>query len=208
MLRPQNQIKPYLLIFCVQLLVSFVPFSGVKAQSMECQNLFKTQNSIQSIDVIEMSENVFHLQQTDEGSAKPFHFIARYSSDHGGSLSFDVFLVNYKMGSRSAMRGAQLYQQAVDYFADKQINRVLCSWTYSDNSREYYLNKSNGMSSEEAALNTWSGRQAQLHGFPFPIITYEWSPRDGELPNTQVLVEFYRTERTHWQRIREFFGSY
>lgn len=77
------------------------------------------------------------------------------------------------------------------------------NWSLSDNSRAYLDGvKNKNMTPEEAALNTWSGKQAVSYGFRYPKVVYEGPGENAQgLKVHQINVDFYnRPLRTGWRR--------
>jgi hypothetical protein len=82
-----------------------------------------------------------------------------------GGLSMEVYLASHKRQTRSARRGSELYTEMMAHFGVEKIDYVEGTWLGGFNSDQFYEGLARGMSLEQAALNTWSGRQAQRFGF-------------------------------------------
>jgi hypothetical protein len=82
-----------------------------------------------------------------------------------GKLSLSAFLAFPEYGVRSHLRGADLYKQMIEYFGVSKIRSIEGHWVDETNFNQFFAGLKNGLSQEQAASATWSGRQAALYGF-------------------------------------------
>ena len=68
-------------------------------------------------------------------------------------------------GYRSSLKGHELYKEMMEHFGKSNINRIESVWKDQKNFTQFFKNVETGMGESEAALHTWSGRQAQRYGF-------------------------------------------
>ena len=92
-----------------------------------------------------------------------FKFVAELEND--GTLFLDAELVNTRLGIRSHMHGGDLYAQMIQHFGVQNITAIRDVWSGGTNFSQFHSNLKSRMTIEEAALNTWSGRQAARYGF-------------------------------------------
>ncbi len=94
-------------------------------------------------------------------------------------------------GTRSsAIRGAEQFQAIIQHFAGRSKG-IRGSWTYGDNLDAFNQATVAGLPPEEAALVTWSGKQAAQAGYTRVIILL-LSGLPGDY--TSVKVNFLRPE--------------
>ena len=95
-------------------------------------------------------------------------------------------------GTRSsALRGAEQFQAIIQHFAGR-CQGIRGSWTYGDHLEAFNHATAAGMLPEEAALTTWTGKQAAQADYTRVIILL-LSGLPGEY--TAVKVNFVRPEK-------------
>lgn len=162
--------------------------------------------------MVETSENRFALQQDSQPAltfltgnkapSSPFYLIGRYKPQEGGFLKLNFYLVDYANHLRSKISGADGYAQIMEHFSHKPIRFIEGQWNYSDNSKEYLHNREVlGMTRSEAALNTWSGRQAQKYGFNHAEVQFDQYV--NKEVGIQIIVRFYKKPPSKWEAFRE-----
>lgn len=104
----------------------------------------------------------------------------------GGILFVSAHLKDPSSLTRSSLNGAELYQQMVDHIGLDRIEEIAGYWVNGDNLRAFENNLKNGMSKEEAALQTWSGQQALRFGFSEVIDVAHFLDRLGGESNVQL----------------------
>lgn len=68
-------------------------------------------------------------------------------------------------GTRSkVLQGAEQFQLILQHFTGR-FHAIRGNWVYGDNLRSFNVGVAAGMSLEQAALQTWTGRQATAAGF-------------------------------------------
>ncbi len=140
-------------------LISLSLFASVVCAENQCRDLF-------SIVVLRDHEEIklYPDEFIYRDKIHKFQFEATLYSD--GMIFIDV-LLRKENGARSEQRGADLYKLMVKHFGLKNIRGFEDSWYGGDNLKEYYSNLNRGMTREEAARHTWSGRQAAKYGFTY-----------------------------------------
>jgi hypothetical protein len=109
----------------------------------------------------------------------PFiEFCATANLDDKCFLRMNFHLVD-QFGLRvNGFLGEEQFQKAVDHFS-KNIRGIFGYWIEGTNHSQFYEGLRKGLSLEEAALNTWTGRQAVRKGFKrvrFEINNFLGSP--------------------------------
>ena len=86
-----------------------------------------------------------------------------------GSLANDGTLTLFIRRNGETPQGNEMFTQIVEFFGTENIEQIRGEWLdirgISDNYDEYQLNIESGLTPEEAALATFTGRQAVRHGF-------------------------------------------
>lgn len=82
-----------------------------------------------------------------------------------GVLSMRIQLKVPSQGYRSSLQGHKIYKEMMEHFGVKNIKKIESVWIEQTNFTQFFKNIEKGMSEKEAALNTWSGRQAKSYGF-------------------------------------------
>ncbi len=103
-----------------------------------------------------------------------------------GFLEIDI-RTKLEDGARStSLRGSEQMRQILRHFAGR-IRGIRGNWQYGDNLRVFNQATTAGMTCEQAALQTWTGQQAQAAGF-----SCVGNVRAGGEPGvyTDVRVEF------------------
>lgn len=73
-------------------------------------------------------------------------------------------------GERGILQGAEEYANIFQYFRGR-FKHIRGQWeSWSDNLKQFNENIKKGMSREDAALNTWSGGEAQTRGYTKAVI--------------------------------------
>lgn len=84
-------------------------------------------------------------------------------------------------------RGNVLFKEMIKHFGDT-AKGVVGSWTHGDNLSAFNRLTAQGVSLEEAAFQTWTGRQAARNGFTKVEVIADGAP--GAF--TRVLAKFTR----------------
>lgn len=82
-----------------------------------------------------------------------------------GTLNISAFLALPEFGVRSHLKGPELYAEMIQHFGRDKILRIEGTWVEGTNHSQFFAALKRGFTPEQAALATWSGRQAQLYGF-------------------------------------------
>lgn len=136
--------------------------------------------------VREKSARVFHTQAAGE------RFELYAELNRSNKLFISLITMDAAHGVRSATRGSELYAQMMEHFGPENIVSVLGNFYYGSNHEAYFSYKAQGYSQKEAAMMTWSGRQAAKYGFTRAMsVTETWSESEGY---SGVEVEFGRGE--------------
>lgn len=151
--------KSYLLIFFT-LLIYALP-----SQAVECESYLKPTKVVYSeIEVDESIDERISWSQYDEETKDYFYFSGYI--DINGDFSFATFLVNHFENTRSSMQGRKYFRKAIRFFGKRNIETILAQWLEnSDNHLQYHTALQQGMTPEQAAFSTWTGRQAKSIGF-------------------------------------------
>ncbi len=141
-------------------LFAFLTLSVPAHAQMQCFELFNIYKSVQGEkEYLIKIRHKFSFTDKTYG----FKFVAVLEND--GTLFLDTELVNTKLGIRSHMHGGELYAQMIQHFGVKNITAIQDIWSRGTNFGQFHANLRGRMSVEEAASNTWSGRQAARYGF-------------------------------------------
>lgn len=114
----------------------------------------------QGTETFELTEDVFSYSDSVFG----FSFFAMIYGD--GQVFISAELLNKELEVRSRFSGKQLFEEMINHFGKDNINVIEDLYHgHSINRDQYFTHRSNGLSPEESALNTWSGQRAREHGF-------------------------------------------
>jgi hypothetical protein len=151
------------------LLTLFIKFSAPEAHAqMQCFELFNIYKTVQGDkEFLVKLGHKFSYEDKTYG----FKFVAVLEND--GTLFLDTELVNPRLGIRSHMHGGNLYAQMMQHFGAQKITGIRDIWSGGTNFSQFHRNLRNRMSIEDAAYNTWSGRQAARYGFT-KLASYEF----------------------------------
>ena len=206
----EHQFKALWLRRTVYLLVATLLFLsyGALASRNKCTEIFSLKVSEAPIEVLFKDDVAYIVRQVREDSEQNFAFMAVYNSQ-SKSIEIRTMLVDWAHGQRSAIKGSEAYKDMMEHFSDKDVRVIRGNWSQSDNSIAYINNvRNSGMDPEQAALNTWSGKQAAAHGYGHARVIFE-----GLVENQQgqkvykIDVDFYKeTPRTGWRAL--LFGTY
>ena len=112
---------------------------------------------------------------------------ALHADVNGDTLKFSLYTRKINGERHPDFFAKNFVAFALNYFEEQghQINRIEANWTHqddgiwpSDNLDEYFKNRREGMSKEEAARNTWSGRT--YTGLGFTEIEDYYEEEEGE----------------------------
>lgn len=118
-----------------------------------------------------------------EDSSNNFYFNAELND---GVVSMDIRLRSTNGLVRSAQSGKDLYRKMIRHFGVRKIVAIQARWFSEDNYQEFSKNLKQGLSLEEAALQTWSGRQATLYGFSYVNSVAFRHAKDAKNPKVQI----------------------
>jgi hypothetical protein len=143
---------------------------GAHAQ-MQCFDLFSAFKTVQG-----EKDKEFLIKRAHKFSYldKEYDFEFTAELDNHGVLALNVQLINKRLGIRSYQHGPDLYAQMIEHFGLENINAIEGVWGGGTNFDQFNGNLRRGMGVEEAAANTWSGRQAARYGFT-KIKSYEFT---------------------------------
>lgn len=162
-------------IFFVQLIFSG---STVLAEG-NCRYFFAKQKTVRGVEKIELRDNFFSYRDETYG----FHFLASLTD---GELLYSVRFVDAELNVRSVVRAATVFDRMIEHFGVQKIREIKEIWGSGTNLEMFYKNRENGMNEKEAILSTWSGRQAQKHGFT-NVLYFEFFETDA--PGAKLGVE-------------------
>jgi len=100
-----------------------------------------------------------------------YNYSFQGSLNDEGTLSISAFLSFSEFGVRSHLRGDDLYRKMIEHFGVEKIKKIKGVWFDGTNYDRFFELLKAGHSKEEAALGTWSGRQAQKYGFNKGLFT-------------------------------------
>lgn len=109
--------------------------------------------------IVESTVNRYYVRDSSNYRYKAFALI-----DSDGMLEIDL-RTRLEDGRRSTvLRGAEQFHLILRHFAGR-FRGIRGNWQFGDNLAAFNQAVQAGRSPEEAALQTWTGRQAQAAGF-------------------------------------------
>ncbi len=133
---------------------------------------------------IKKSENYISYIDAD---APVFQAIGELQKD--GSLDL-IFLLKDKENIHSKnLRGQEMFANIIEYFGPEKIKKINGFWIKGDNLNAFNTSLKNGLTFEEAAKQTWTGKQAAKYGYTEAIIKYTEKNRDGQYIKVKVQFE-------------------
>lgn len=109
-------------------------------------------------------------------------------------LHISAFLKIPGFSGRAPLRGTDLYDEMMNHFGMKNIDAIVAVWSgHTTNFEQFMELTSQGFSEEEAALNTWSGRQARRYGF-HQVHQIERKSYGDEPEEQMIRLEFRRPD--------------
>ncbi len=143
-------------------------FLSFQANSQsQCFDVFNIYRTVQGQEyLLKLRHKFFYFDKT-------YNFKFEAELDRDGFIFIDVELTNSSRSIRSTQHGGLLFKEMIQHFGLKNINGIYDIWGKGTNLSQLNANLRNRMSVEDAAFNTWSGRQAALYGFT-KIETYEF----------------------------------
>jgi len=107
----------------------------------------------------ETTDDRYYVRDSSNNRFKAFAIV---SPD--GLLEIDL-RTKLEDGTRSiVLHGAEQFRRILRHFAGR-FRGIRGNWQHGDNLKVFNRTTAAGMTSEEAALQTWTGRQAQAAGF-------------------------------------------
>lgn len=94
-----------------------------------------------------------------------YHFSFTGQLSKKGVLTLSVYLADPERGIRSVRRGDDLYEDMIEHFGVENIHAIEGSWWNGTNYEGFINALNSGAAAQEAALQTWSGKQAKKYGF-------------------------------------------
>lgn len=146
-------------------LFSFSASALAERQCFELFNTYRTAKGEKEV-IVKLRSRFAFFDKTND-----LKFEAEIDKD--GVVSLDVELIDKDRGIRSHMHGGELYAQMIQHFGPENIKAISGFWGRGTNFTQFYSNLRVGMNVEDAAFQTWSGRQAALYGFT-KIESYEF----------------------------------
>jgi hypothetical protein len=87
-----------------------------------------------------------------------------------GRLLLSFVMVREQDGARSPLlKGSEQFDKIMAHFGDR-VKVVLGSWTFGNNLETFNELTGQGMDIKSAALKTWTGKNAQRHGFTEVVV--------------------------------------
>jgi hypothetical protein len=117
------------------------------------------------------------------------HFYIEANLDSEGILTFTIATHFSEFGLRSSLQGHQLFNRMISYFGEHNINTIRGRWIDGTNHEQYLLHLDQGLTPEEAALGTWTGRMAAQYGFSIVRSLHDTRPHFGI---RALVVDFIR----------------
>lgn len=157
------------------------PTSG---QALECSRLLGAP--------LKIVTGVYYTSKTEESFSivdrENRHISFSGYLNSKGVLSISAHLVFPGLGHRSSLRGDALYKEMIEHFGLAQIKEIRGIWVDGVNFKKFFTLRESGASLAQAALNTWSGKQAVKYGFT-EVKSIEVD-RDAMTGTTSILVSF------------------
>ncbi len=164
------------------------PVQAVSPLEMHCQMVFPKRTSNTRIlpgILVESKRNQKKFKLFDVKNK--FYFEGELENR---VLELDFLLVDQDLKVRSGLQEERLYKEMMEYFGVENIDVIIVRWVQGTNFDSYHRAIQKGLSQEEAALQTWVGRQATRFGFNLVRFIEDGFLLDGDKP--QVYVEFIR----------------
>lgn len=152
-----SQLRVFFIRSCLAFsLAALLCFHSIPAFSQGCHQFLEVQTSlVKSLK----TDSMFMV----EVPQLAYSFEATLNED--GVLHIAAFLSYPDLGVRSHLRGSDLYKEMIEHFGLARIKKIRGTWLDGTNYEQFFDKLDEGYSEEEAALATWSGRQAQKFGF-------------------------------------------
>ena len=188
---------PMMKLICVLLVVIFS--SGVHSESLlsgACRRDLVTRAVAFQIGyrVVEGVVNVTKTEDTFSWRDQTYglEFFAMIMYD--GHIFINARLVDHAQQIRSQVSGSQLFADMIEHFGAENLKTIEDTYFVgSDNHAPIERAWRNGEDLESAARGTWSGRQAQKHGFTV-IEFMEFKELENRTGIGAVTVHFSRPE--------------
>lgn len=168
------------------------------AQS-KCTDIFESPFQIQVAEAkFELTPRVYHVWDINGW----FYFKATLEDRQ---VNIKAFLVNHEEGYRSTIRGTDAFAEMIEHFGKDNVDVIQGRWfPFSvSNYQSFKEAREKGLSMEEAAFSTWTGRQAAKHGYVYVDVGIEQANIRGiGVLNNQtpenfveyIKANFYRTK--------------
>ncbi|EKD29043.1 MAG: hypothetical protein ACD_79C00105G0002 [uncultured bacterium] len=98
---------------------------------------------------------------------------------------------------RSNISGSHFFKVMMEHFLNVSkihINEIEGHWNYGTNLKIFNESKQSGKTDEEAALNTWTGKQAAIYGYTSVRVISKYSTSNNVF--TDVTVRFCKERNT------------
>jgi hypothetical protein len=176
------------MLILLSFLIFTTPVQAASPLEMHCQMVFSKRSSKTRIlpgvlVASRMNKKKFKIFDIKND----FYFVGELENR---TLELNLLLVEQRLKIRSGLQGERLYKEMMEYFGVENIDVIIGRWAQGTNFDSYFRARQQGLSHEEAALQTWAGRQAARFGFKRVRFIEDGSLVDGDSP--QVYVEFIR----------------
>jgi hypothetical protein len=168
----------------------FLMLTHFSSAQMHCENVFKSPSDwiVTSGDIVYDKRYSHGFRVNDRISGFSFEALM----DKHGEVKIYAYLADLKAKVRSGLNGPRLYREMVQHFGLENIKTIIGLWNDGSNLMMFEKAKEQGYDSSDAALQTWSGRQAASYGFSRVNKVYEkYNPAVGI---KVIEVEFVRPQ--------------
>jgi len=180
-----------------------VVFQQTKAfAQLRCGEVFESPFRIQVADVgITVDEQSYYVWDRNG----EFYFKAKLDNRQ---INIKAFLVNHTERLRSSIHGAKVFDEMMEHFSTDNVDVIQGRWfPFSvSNYQAFKEAREKGLSLEESAFSTWTGRQAQKYGYTYVDVGFERAytgrldpliPQTSENMVEYVKANFYKIKPSH-----------
>jgi hypothetical protein len=118
---------------------------------------------------VHKSDTQFEVREKKRMFRQKFFFL---SDIRNGTVYINASLRNKKRHSNE-LSGKVLFDHMMMHYTPERVKTIIGHWyDYSDNHKAFIKAMDSGMTPSEAALETWTGKQAAKYGYKYASVTF------------------------------------